>query len=248
MNFLKYLIKKCPVLYRMLQRLYYFFREIIETHIFGTKIQEWTWKNTRGSGGNDFTGGYCEEIDHPHRQFVVERVSRYFPFEGLLEIGCNIGANLYLLAKRFPMTKLYGIDINAPAVNKGKAWLEQEGLTNISLYTEKADRLERFADKSVDLLLTNSTLMYIGPDKIKKVLEGMIRVTRKNIILSEWSCEDTLDNQKEYSYHDGHWVYDYKKLFEKHFLLTDVKVSRFPENLWKNKGWEMYGKIIEVHL
>lgn len=39
-----------------------------------------------------------ESINHPHRNFLIEKIARHVPFESILEVGCASGPNLALLA------------------------------------------------------------------------------------------------------------------------------------------------------
>lgn len=99
---IKSLLKRWPLLYHLLQRIYWGFRRIIETHVLGTRMQEWIWKYRHIYQGSNWAKGYCESADHPHRQLLLERILAYAHLESVLEIGCNTGPNLYLLAQKLP--------------------------------------------------------------------------------------------------------------------------------------------------
>jgi ubiquinone/menaquinone biosynthesis C-methylase UbiE len=241
-------IKRRLILYRLLQRVYYGIRRMMETYILGTKIQEWVWKTRHLYNGCSWIKGYCESINHPHRQWLIDTISSYTPFESILEIGCNTGPNLYLISKKFPQTRIYGIDINQRAIKEGLVWLHQEGVKNVLLTVSRADHLEHFFDKSIDIVFTDATLLYIGPDKIQKVLKEMARIARKALIFNEWHFEKDLKKPKGYFYYDGHWVYNYKALFTDYVLMGSIKVSKLPRDLWGGPGWEEFGSMIEVKL
>ena len=83
-----------------------------------------------------------------------------------MEVGCSAGVNIYVISQAFPGVKLYGIDINKRAIEEGKKQFERMGMSNVFLYTGKADKLKRFDDKSKDVVFTDAILMYIGPEKI----------------------------------------------------------------------------------
>lgn len=248
MSKMKSILKRWPNVYQFVLRFYYNLRRLIETHVFGTKIQEWIWKTRHIYKGNDWAQGYCESINHPHRQLLIEKISSYAPFESVLEIGCNTGPNLYLLAKKFKKSKLYGIDINRKAIEKGRAWLQKDGIGNVSLSVGRADDIRKFVDKSVDVVFTDATLMYIGPDKIKTIIEGMIRIARKSLVFNEYHWDDDSLKPKYYSYYDGHWVYDYKALLIRYVLTVSIKISKLPKEVWGGSGWEEFGSMIEVKL
>src|SRR4030042_2921121 len=138
--------------------------------IFGTKVDELFWK-FRHIFDRKWPESYIsqESINHPHRKFLIDKISVYYPFENILEIGCASGPNLYLLAKKFPEIKLYGIDISKKAIEVGKEYFKKENINNIFLSEGKAGELKKFGDKSIDVIFTDATLIYEGPDRINLI-------------------------------------------------------------------------------
>lgn len=245
-NTLKSLLKRWPSLYHSLQRFYYGSRRLIETYVLGTRIEEWIWQTRHIYKGSNWPRGYCDSINHPHRQLLLEKILANTPLKNVLEIGCNTGPNLYLLAQELPKAKLYGIDINRKAIEIGKQWLGKEKITNILLFIGKADKLELFPDKSVDLVFTDGTMLYVGPDKINKTINEMVRITRKALVFNEWHQED---KEEVCFYYYGHWVHNYRKLFEACSLPKDnIRISRIPGDIYGDKSWKAFGAIIEVRL
>lgn len=232
-------------MYRLLKRAYYGSRRVIETHVLGTRIQEWIWRTRHIYKGGDWAKGYIETLNHPHRQVLLEKILAYAPLGSVLEIGCNTGPNLYRLAQKLPQAAFYGIDINHKAIEIGKDWAEQAGFNNIHLSVGKADRLEHFSDRSIDLVFTDATLIYIGPDKIQKVVREMMRIAQKALVFNEWHQEQ----KKESLYYDGHWVHNYRSLFDKYISSENsITVQKIPGDLWGGSGWGEFGAIIEVNL
>jgi ubiquinone/menaquinone biosynthesis C-methylase UbiE len=220
----------------------------METYIVGTKVQEWIWQTRHIYKGDDWATGYCGTINHPHRQILVGRISSYAPFGRILEIGCNTGPNLYLLAVKFPQAKFYGIDINPEAVRKGNEWFEKLSVKNIVLSLGRADQMDGFSSKSMDVVFTDSTLMFIGPDKIYRVIGGMIRVARKALVFNEHHLEPKVGNERECFYDYGHWIYDYHTLLEKYVPSKDIRITKLPEGAWDDERWKKFGAVIEVKL
>lgn len=149
---LKNFLKKWPVSYCFLRKIYHIirFRHLAEI-LVGTKVRkrEWATRHLRkgksddwGKESNDWIKGYWDSQDYPHRQFLVEKISTCSPILSILEVGCNCGPNLVLLAKKFPNAKIRGIDVNPVAVQKGNEWLLQEGISNVKLLVGRADELE----------------------------------------------------------------------------------------------------------
>ena len=149
-------LEKWPALYRLVVWIYYMLKPVhlIEL-IVGTKAREdeWAarhlhkgsdWKSVQGTGDEDeWVMSYWGSRDHSHRTFLVEKISAYRPVSSILEIGCNCGPNLYLLAQRFPDAEIVGIDINPRAV--------QKLLCNINLM-KRAERVRTRVNSNEDLV------------------------------------------------------------------------------------------------
>ncbi|MFX1535850.1 MAG: class I SAM-dependent methyltransferase [Promethearchaeota archaeon] len=245
MNRIKSALRKWGSFYGLLQRTYYGFWRIIETSILGTKLPEWIWKTQHIFKGRRWIEEYLESVDHPRRRLLIEKIALNEPLESFLEIGCGMGANLYLLAKEFPTARLYGIDISSQAIREGKRWLERTNVKNVELFVGKADELGWLEDNSIDVVFTYATLMYIGIDKINKVIKEISRIARKLIFLYEWDFNDL---SKGYQWYDGHWIYNYKSFLARYFSSNNIIVSRLPQDLWSDESWKRFGSIIEAKL
>jgi ubiquinone/menaquinone biosynthesis C-methylase UbiE len=246
------ILKRWPPVHRFAKILYWKVQSFKET-LFGTKIQERYWqkrhleKRSNWDDNKDWAISYWDSKFHPHRQFLIEKISRHFPLS-ILEIGSNCGPKLYLLAKKIPQAKLYGIDINEKAVKMGKGFFDEEGIKNIELLIGKADELGRFLDKSFDIVFTDAVLIYIGPDKIKKVIKEMIRITKKVLIFIEWHENSGKDPQGMGIYHFRHWKRNYINLFKQFVKKEQIHITKIPEDLWPGKDWSELGYVIEVML
>jgi ubiquinone/menaquinone biosynthesis C-methylase UbiE len=177
---------------------------------------------------------------------LLEHISKFSPISSILEIGCNCGPNLYLLAKKFPEARIVGIDINPAAVQKGNEWFAQEGIKNVRLLVGKADELEQFEGKSFDIVFTDAVLIYVGPDKIKEVIKGMLRITRSALIFFEWHSFGCASNPR--GVYVGHWLRDYVALLREFVAEESIHITKMPEELWLDKSWQKYGGVVEVDL
>ena len=255
---LKHILRKWPAFYRLVETSYYTlgFRRLKE-HLSGTKVteKEWATRHLRkekkrddwAKGGRDWIKSYWNSQDHSHRLFLIERISKFSP-NSILEIGCNCGPNLYLLAKKFPDAEIIGIDINPMAVQKGNEWLAQEDISNVKLLEGKADELEQFQDKSFDVVFTDAVLIYIGPDKINKVMEELVRITQGALILMEWHSfePDHKDTSGRGVYHFGCWKRDYVALLKRFISEEQIHVTKITEDVWPDKNWKEVGAVIDV--
>jgi ubiquinone/menaquinone biosynthesis C-methylase UbiE len=258
---LKHLLKKMPALHRFIAKGYTYtalrFR-YLKYLLLGTKVTEKEWatrhlcKDERerddwGKGSDDWIKSYQDSQNHPHRTFLVETISKFNP-SSILEVGCNCGPNLCLLAKKFPDAKIIGIDINPIAVQKGNEWLAQERISNVKLLESKADELRQFQDKSFDVVFTDAVLIYIGPDKIKEVLKEMIRITCRALILVEWHSFEPQrkDLYGHGVYYLGCWKRDYVALLKQFVPEEKILVTKISEEIWPDENWKRWGGVIEV--
>ncbi|GAI36009.1 unnamed protein product, partial [marine sediment metagenome] len=181
-----------PAFYRCISKIYWTFNFHHLTELFiGTKARERQW------AARPIAEGYWDNRDHPSKHFFAERIAAFSPIHSILEVGCASGPNLYLLAKRFPQAQIVGIDINQEAVQYGNGQFAREGISNVKLFVGKADKLGEFQDRAFDIVFTNALLIYIGPDKIKEVIEGILRITHHALVLIELHCFEP-DDEREF--------------------------------------------------
>jgi len=230
-----------PSLWGIGRKVYRKFYYIWLRHIrplLGTKLEEKYWIKKPPSNGIEV----WNTKDHPHRNFLIEQISVLSPIRSILEIGCNSGPNLYLLAKKLPDAELRGIDINKHAVEYGNKKFKEEGIKNAILSIGKADVLDSFKDNSFDIVFTDAVLMFIAQDKIKKVLRELIRIGRKALVLMEWHCFEL--KSPHLSCYTTHWVRDYVALLKNLFPDIKVRFIKMPTELWPDKNWQRFGGIV----
>jgi SAM-dependent methyltransferase len=241
---LKRFLRKYPRAYSQTQKMYYRLLYVGETSFLGSKFHEWIWRRQSAPQAEEFQ----DVVEHPHRDFLVSQIMQSAPFERVLEIGCNAGQNLYLLARKYPGASFHGIDINPHFVEAGQDWLRRRGVENVFLRVGKADDLSSLGDRSYDICFSDATLMYLGPDKISKSLRHIVRITRKAILLNEWS-QKAPERGKRSLWYDFHWVHDYSALFRDFLPQGKIRETKIPAGQWlPGGGWEKYGTLIEVEL
>jgi len=236
--------------------------------------EEWS---TRHLQDEEWIESYWKSRNHPHRSFLVETICKFSPISSVLEIGCASGPNLYRIAKKLPYAKIRGIDINPMAVQKGNELFEQEGFSNVRLEASRAQNLERFQDKSFDVVFTDAVLIYVSPNEIRQVIREMLRVGRV-LVLNEWHIFDrwsalflntyyclrmktgkmqlrqrnvtlncSLVPKSSLGFFVGHWARDYGALFGEFVKREKVHIAKLPKGLWNDKGWQRWGAMIEVN-
>lgn len=210
--------------------------------LVGTRLEARKW--ARRSSPAERSG--CLATDHPHRKLILKRVSDYAPFQSLLEVGCGNGPNLLLLAKTFPEAVFRGVDINPNFVKSGTKWIQESGVSNASLLVGKADDLAGFPDKSFDIILTDAVLIYVGPDKIRKVLTEAVRIARRAVILVEWHSPDPANSL---GFYERHWVRNYDALLKTVDPKISVQVFPLPEGGgFGDDLWKKWGALIEASI
>ena len=250
-NLLRSFIIKYPLLYNIVENCYSVLRKV-KYKFQGTETDEKYWarrhiskkrQNDWNTENDDWIISYWKSIEHPHRQFLIDIIADYKPMS-ILEIGCNCGPNLCLLAKKFPDAEITGIDINPAAVKMGKEMLIKENISNVKLLVVKADELKQFKDNSFDVVFTDAVLIYLGPDKIKKVLEEMLRISIKALILFEW--QDFKSQSNPLGKFKRHWVRNYFALIKEFIPEEQIKIIKSPKDFWNDKNWQKYGAVIEI--
>ncbi len=236
-------------------------RMSLKFRVLGTSAKERFWarrhllagsdwgKNVHSGKKNGWVEDYWDSRVHPHRQLLLERIATQHPgIKSLLEVGSNCGPNLYLLARAFPNAKIVGIDINERAVQRGNELFSEQGIRNVELRLGKADRLECFEDKSFDLVFTDALLIYIGPDKIRRVMDGMFRVAKEALMLLEWHAfEGSGERATELgTYRVEGWVRDYAALLKHWVAPGRIEIVKMPDGVWQDRNWERFGALIEV--
>lgn len=256
---LQHWLGKRPLLYRLVAQVYSTLQPVhLLELLIGTKAQERRWAKRHLHQGSDWNNvqrldeddewvmSYWHSRNRSHRAFLLEKIAAFSP-TSILEIGCNCGPNLYLIAKRLPNAEIRGIDINPRAIQKGNELFAQEGISNVRLSVGKADELGQFQDKSFDVVFTSSLLMYIGPDKIKQLIKEMVRITRQALILMERHCfqPQRKDRNGLGVYRYGSWERDYVALFRQ--FVPQIHVTKIPEDVWPDDArWKEVGAVIEV--
>jgi ubiquinone/menaquinone biosynthesis C-methylase UbiE len=170
----------------------------------------------------DWKTSYFDTVDHPHRSLIVWMI-KSIPFISLWEVGVGGGANLAKILKELPGKQLGGSDVSTDAVEFCRTQF-QNGLFHV----ESGDDL-MMSDKSVDIILSDMTLIYVDPLKIDRYLKEFKRVARNYVVLVEFHSESFWKRLK--ARFGGYHVYDYRKRLEK-LGYYDVMVQHIPEQLW----------------
>lgn len=239
---LKYLkLLKKNIFYSAPRYIYWKIKKILYI-IYGTNLYERKWKNIHKKRDSGWLLECWNSKDNFSRTILMNLFVRYEEFSSILEIGCNCGPNLYRISQKYPNCKIYGVDINEYLIEKGIGMMEREGIHNVNMRAGKASELKVFNDKSIDIVFTDSVLMYIGPDKIYQTITECFRISKKAIILIEWHS----DSKNEYF--KGYWIRNYKELLSKFIEPQKILITKITSEFRDSEGWRKFGFIIEITL
>jgi len=181
-------------------------------------------------------------VDHPHRDLIIKELIGK-RFVSIFEPGCASGANLYRIKKQFPNSHVGGMDVNQDAIETAR-----KIFGNKSRFFEVGDVRDLFLnDKSLDALITDMTLIYMGPRDIHKAIKEIRRVTRHFVVLVEFHHK-SFWKRWAIRLKRGYNAYDYKKLLRK-YDFHDIKVKKIPEEFWPGgEPQKTFGYVITAKL
>jgi SAM-dependent methyltransferase len=135
--------------------------------------------------------------------------------ESVLEVGCSQGYLLRHIEQHvFPHAHtLTGIDIDAPAVDKGMQYLARSG-SRVRLFAGDMERLDTvLAGQRFDITLAAGVLSYLDEQDAADVVSRMLSRTNKLLVLAGLACVDRHNDDIEASalspLHDVQWVHNF---------------------------------------
>lgn len=188
----------------------------------------------------DWNRDYLSTINHPHRDLIVQKLSQWKFNGGILEVGCASGPNLLRIRQAFPHLQVGGVDVVPEAIEMARKVLPG-GIFDVRSVTDLF-----FADKSVDVVLTDACLIYVGPGKIKKALKEIHRVCRGKILLVEFHS-NSFFKRCALRLFSGYNAYRWDRLLEDTGFV-DVEIEKIPKEVWPGTPWEQFGYVISARV
>ncbi len=136
--------------------------------------------------GGEFGNEYVErnqDAGNGREQFWKQLHNDY-PFASVLEVGCNIGANLHWLAQCLPAKNIYGVDINENALT-----LLKQKLPSINVLWSPARELP-FRDRWFDLVFTAGVLIHQPQPSLPLVMAEIVRCAKHYVLCAEYHAEE----------------------------------------------------------
>lgn len=160
-----------------------------------------------------------------------------YPVTNVLEVGCNIGGNLRWIAQVLPPSSVYGIDINAQAVE-----FLRKKVPGLQLSVCGAKKLP-FGDAAFDLVFTAGVLIHQPEETLPQVMAEIVRVSRKYVLCLEYESETTV----EVPYRDQSGALfkrPYGNLYKNQFPVLSLLKSGYlgPEEGWDRVTYYLFEK------
>lgn len=128
--------------------------------------------------------GFRYVVHHMTEDWKVSRVpiwekliQNVLDCQSILEMGCNIGANLKAIRYLNPSIALSGIEINPHAVEI----LKEENFHEIFC----GSIIDFDTTKTYDLVFSRGVLIHINPEKLHNVMRNMVKHARKYVMIFE---------------------------------------------------------------
>jgi len=102
----------------------------------------------------------------------------------VLEVGCNVGANLRWIAPRIGAENTHGVDINEKALE-----IAREQIPGVDVRLAAARELP-YEDAPVDLAFTTGVLIHQPQDELESVMHEIVRVSRRYVLCGEYHADD----------------------------------------------------------
>ena len=98
----------------------------------------------------------------------------------VLEIGCNVGANLRWIAGSIGAENAHGVDVNEKALE-----IARERIPGVDVRRASARELP-FGDAEFDLTFTTGVLIHQPPDELDAVMSEIVRCSRRYVLCGEY--------------------------------------------------------------
>jgi pseudaminic acid biosynthesis-associated methylase len=134
-----------------------------------------------GTFGDEYTARNAGAASS--RQPFWEGLLTEFPVHRVLEVGCNLGANLKWIAGRLSPRDVHGIDINESALLKLRS-----DIPGVNAIWGRARELP-FRDRWFDLTFTMGVLIHQPPSLLPLVMAEIVRCSRKYVLAGEYFSE-----------------------------------------------------------
>lgn len=151
-----------------------------------------------------------------------------FPAERVLEVGCNLGANVAPIASVIPPHSVFGVDVNLKALDLLRSTVP--GVNPVHSFGRDLP----FRDRWFDLVFTMGVLIHQPDSTLPLVMSEIVRCSRRWVLCGEYHS----DTQVEVPYRDQSGALfkrNYGRLYRELFPELKLRKEGF---LSKAEGWD----------
>jgi SAM-dependent methyltransferase len=136
----------------------------------------------------------------------------------ILEVGCSLGYLLrHLETEVFPgCQEIVGIDIDVPAIRKGKEYLKQLGSKVVLAQGDMEDIDRILESRKFDLVYAAGVLSYLDEPSAARLVSILLRRTNKILAFAGLACTSRNNNQLDRSEispnHEEQWIHNFAAL------------------------------------
>ena len=162
------------------------------------------------------------------RESFWKSILAEFSPETVLEIGCNVGANLQWIASSLAPKDVYGIDINQAALSELR-----RSFPGINALWGRARDLP-FRDRWFDMVFTMGVLIHQPDSTLPLVMNEIVRCSRQYVLCGEYYAESP--TEVAYRGQEGAlFKRDYGQLYQELFPELTLVKKGF---LGRDEGWD----------
>lgn len=157
-----------------------------------------------------------------------QEVLTQFTVQNVLEVGCNIGANLRWIVSYVSPQNVFGVDINLKALSELRRTFPQ-----LNILWSPAREMP-FRDKWFDLVFTIGVLIHQPESTLPLVMSEIVRCSRRYLLCGEYFAEQTT----EVPYREQRGVLfkrNYGRIYQELFPELQLRKQGF---LSRNEGWD----------
>jgi pseudaminic acid biosynthesis-associated methylase len=136
-----------------------------------------------------FGDSYTErnEKASTNRESFWRAVLDEFPARGVLEVGCNLGANLRWIAGHARVECATGVDVNLGALRRLRKSVRRARPLSASA------RALPFRTGAFDLVFTMGVLIHQSPEALSAVMDEIVRCSRRFVLCGEYYAAETTE-------------------------------------------------------
>jgi len=151
-----------------------------------------------------------------------------FPARTVLEVGCNLGANLRWIAARVPPARVYGLDVNEKALRELR-----RALPSVNAVWGRARDLP-FRDRAFETVFTMGVLIHQPPDALPAVMAEIVRCANRFVLCGEYYAPEL--TEVPYRGQSGAlFKRDFGELYRRSFPGLTLRRQGF---LSRGEGWD----------